>query len=49
MFPVAIITWKEWLMVYIWSIALLKEDLAFFNKDLCTDVLPEHIDNITYS
>lgn len=34
MFPVAIITWKKLVMVLICFIALLKEDLAFFIKDV---------------
>lgn len=29
MSPVAKITWKEWVMVWIWLIALLKEELLF--------------------
>lgn len=45
-FPVAIITWKKWVMVLNCFVALVKEDLAFFNKDLCAGVLAEHIDNI---
>ena len=49
MFPVAIITWKKWVMILTSFIALLKEDLALFIVNLCTGVLAENIDNITYS